>query len=91
MAPSKVMKLPMTADRRDTQRRRTRLLRAAVWLRRLPRLPTIILGITFLAILIGPAIVPHDPLQPNPANVLEAPSASHWSERTVSVWTFSPG
>ena len=36
------------------------------------------LGITFLVILIGPAIVPHDPLQPNPANVLEAPSRSHW-------------
>jgi len=78
VALSKVMKLPMTADRRDTRRRRARLVRAAVWLRRLPRLPTIILGITFLAILIGPAIVPHDPLQPNPANVLEAPSASHW-------------
>ena len=68
----------MTADRRDTHPLRSRLAKAAVWMKKLPRLPTIMLGITLLLILIGPAIVPHDPLQPTPANVLEAPSRSHW-------------
>ena len=68
----------MTVDVRDAHPLRARLARAAVWITRLPRIPTIMLAITFVAILIGPMIVPHDPLQPNPGNVLEAPSSSHW-------------
>ena len=68
----------MMADLRKARPLRIRPAKAVFWMKKLPRLPTIMLGITFLAILIGPAIVPHDPLQPNPANVLDAPSGSHW-------------
>ena len=69
----------MAIVERQSQHRILRgLAQAGVWLKKLPRLPTLVLGITLLAILIGPAIVPHDPLEPNPADVLAAPSAAHW-------------
>lgn len=46
--------------------------------RRWLRLPVIVLGILVLLAIVGPAIVPFDPVRPDPMNSLQPPSAQHW-------------
>jgi peptide/nickel transport system permease protein len=46
--------------------------------RRWLRPPVVILTVLVLLAVIGPAIVPHDPVRPDPMNALQPPSWQHW-------------
>lgn len=46
--------------------------------RRWLRPPVLLLGVLVLLAVIGPWIVPHDPVRPDPMNALVPPSGDHW-------------
>jgi peptide/nickel transport system permease protein len=56
----------------DGGRRRSK--RRGTWLRP----PVLVLGVLILLALIGPYIVPFDPVRPDPMNSLQPPSTTHW-------------